>query len=64
MKFKQGDQVRVIASPCTWFDQCGAVVAVEQPSGLAFPFQVRIGREHVWFQANELVLAEYQPEES
>ena len=60
MKFKIGDPVRVIASPCRYFDMVGTVH--DEAAG---EFHVKgLDAGPLWFLPNELILAEHQPQET
>ncbi|WP_028265919.1 hypothetical protein [Arthrobacter sp. MA-N2] len=53
-KFKIGDHVRVIATPCRWFDQTGTVHD-EAPGA----FHIADLESHpLWFHPDELILAD------
>jgi uncharacterized protein YodC (DUF2158 family) len=53
-KFKPGDHVRVIVSPCRWFDQIGTIAeAWEREFTVAGLAPVTL-----WFRPEELTLAE------
>lgn len=57
MKFKTGDNVRIIARGCRYFDQVGTVAATDGCG--AFPFNVSGIEDHpLWFGPHELILAE------
>jgi hypothetical protein len=57
MKFKTGDNVRIIARGCSHFDAVGTVEDVVD--GASYPFRVRVQDHHpLWFGPHELVLAE------
>lgn len=57
-KFRNGDPVRVIATPCRWFDQVGTVH--DEHWG---QYHVRgLDAGPVWFYPHELILAEHQPQ--
>jgi uncharacterized protein YodC (DUF2158 family) len=60
MKFKIGDPVRVIATPCRWFDQVGTVH--DEAAGQFHV--VGIDTAPLWFHPKELILAEHQPRET
>jgi len=58
MKFRFGDPVRVIATPCRWFDQVGTI-----RYKAAGQFQVRgLDSGPLWFFPHELVLAKHPKE--
>ncbi|MDQ5862763.1 MAG: hypothetical protein M3536_10930 [Actinomycetota bacterium] len=60
MKFKIGDHVRIIATPCRWFDAVGTITDTA-----ANQFHVAgIEAAPLWFGPHELILAEHQPHDA
>ncbi len=55
MKFRIGDPVRIIATPCRWFDAVGTVV---DTAGNQFHV-AGLEPAPLWFGPHELILADH-----